>query len=175
MDTDCLISYIDRLTIGCIGLTKKDRDRHRPFEGGQQVSKKIKYLNICSSKYKLHLFFRAVSASFSTVFFPLVPWILQAVVIVFSLLVLLFLASIGVPVYKVNGLNTSLTCVCTNGYMEGDICDPVAFNENCRDTSRIYDQERCLDAACHFQEVDTPGIVRFFHVSIILLCYSEIL
>ncbi|XP_061511122.1 choline transporter-like 2 isoform X3 [Anopheles gambiae] len=106
---------------------------------------------------------KAVSASFSTVFFPLVPWILQAVVIVFSLLVLLFLASIGVPVYKVNGLNSSLTCVCTNGYMEGDICDPVAFNENCRDTSRIYDQERCLDAACHFQEVDTPGIVRFFH------------
>uniref|UniRef100_A0A182JP45 Choline transporter-like protein n=1 Tax=Anopheles christyi TaxID=43041 RepID=A0A182JP45_9DIPT len=106
---------------------------------------------------------KAVSASFSTVFFPLVPWILQAAVIVFSVLVLLFLASIGNPVYKINGLNVSLTCICTNGYKEGDICDPVTFNENCRDSSRVYDQGRCLDAACHFQEVDTPSIVRFFH------------
>ncbi|XP_053658019.1 choline transporter-like 2 [Anopheles marshallii] len=106
---------------------------------------------------------KAVSASYSTVFFPLVPWILQAAVIVFSLLVLLFLASIGDPVFKINGLNTSITCLCSNGYKEGDICDPVVFNENCKDTSRAHDQGRCMDAACHFQEVDSPSIVGYFH------------
>uniref|UniRef100_A0A182PBV3 Choline transporter-like protein n=1 Tax=Anopheles epiroticus TaxID=199890 RepID=A0A182PBV3_9DIPT len=102
---------------------------------------------------------KAVSACYSTVFFPLVPWIMQAAVIVFSLLVLLFLASIGTPVYKVNGLNTTVSCVCTNGYMEGDICDPVTFNENCKDSN----YGRCLDAACHYQEVETPSIVKLFH------------
>ncbi|XP_052896264.1 choline transporter-like 2 isoform X2 [Anopheles moucheti] len=106
---------------------------------------------------------KAVSASYSTVFFPLVPWILQAAVIVFSLLVLLFLASIGDPVYKINGLNTSISCLCSNGYKEGDICDPVVFNENCKDSSRAHDQGRCIDAACHFQEVDSPTIVGYFH------------
>ncbi|XP_035919880.1 CTL-like protein 2 isoform X4 [Anopheles stephensi] len=106
---------------------------------------------------------KAVTASYSTVFFPLVPWVLQAAVIVFSVLVLLFLASIGDPVYKINGLNTSLSCVCSNGYKEGDVCDPVVFNENCRDSSRAYDQARCMDAACHFQEVDSPKIVGYFH------------
>ncbi|XP_050071888.1 choline transporter-like 2 [Anopheles maculipalpis] len=106
---------------------------------------------------------KAVSASYSTVFFPLVPWVLQAAVIVFALLVLLFLASIGDPVYKINGLNSSVSCMCSNGYKEGDICDPIVFNENCRDTSRAYDQDRCIDAACHFQEVDSPKIVGYFH------------
>uniref|UniRef100_A0A4Y0AQQ0 Choline transporter-like protein n=1 Tax=Anopheles funestus TaxID=62324 RepID=A0A4Y0AQQ0_ANOFN len=106
---------------------------------------------------------KAVSASYSTVFFPLLPWILQAAVYLFALLVLLFLASIGDPVHKINGLNTSTTCLCSNGYKEGDICDPVVFNENCKDTSRAYDQGRCIDAACHFQEVDTPTIVGYFH------------
>ncbi|XP_049293618.1 choline transporter-like 2 isoform X3 [Anopheles funestus] len=106
---------------------------------------------------------KAVSASYSTVFFPLLPWILQAAVYLFALLVLLFLASIGDPVHKINGLNTSATCLCSNGYKEGDICDPVVFNENCKDTNRAYDQGRCIDAACHFQEVDTPTIVGYFH------------
>ncbi|XP_058055526.1 choline transporter-like 2 isoform X3 [Anopheles bellator] len=107
---------------------------------------------------------KAVSASFSTVFFPIVPWILQAGVIVFSVVVLLFLASIGNPVHKVYGLNTSSSCVCTNGYKEGDVCDPTVFNEKCRDVSvRTDGQARCLDAACHFQEVDTPPLVGYFH------------
>uniref|UniRef100_A0A182W864 Choline transporter-like protein n=1 Tax=Anopheles minimus TaxID=112268 RepID=A0A182W864_9DIPT len=106
---------------------------------------------------------KAVSASYSTVFFPLVPWMLQAAVIVFSLLVLLFLASIGDPVHKINGLNTSISCLCSNGYKEGDVCDPVVFNDNCKDNSRAHDQGRCIDAACHFQEVNAPAIVGYFH------------
>uniref|UniRef100_A0A182NQ24 Choline transporter-like protein n=1 Tax=Anopheles dirus TaxID=7168 RepID=A0A182NQ24_9DIPT len=106
---------------------------------------------------------KAVSASYSTVFFPIVPWILQAAVFVFALVILLFLASIGDPVYKINGLNASLSCVCSNDYKEGDICDPTEFNDKCRDNTRAYDQGRCLDAACHFQEVDTPSIVGYFH------------
>ncbi|XP_050091219.1 choline transporter-like 2 isoform X1 [Anopheles aquasalis] len=107
---------------------------------------------------------KAVSASFSTVFFPIVPWILQAGVIVFSVVVLLFLASIGDPVYRVSGLNSSKACVCSNGYTEGDICDPGVFNEQCRDvTVGTFEQARCVDAACHFQNVNTPTIVGYFH------------
>ncbi|XP_035785808.1 CTL-like protein 2 isoform X3 [Anopheles albimanus] len=105
---------------------------------------------------------KAVSASFSTVFFPIVPWILQAGVIVFSVVVLLFLASIGDPVHRVSGLNSSTSCVCSNGYKEGDICDPSVFNEQCRDVN-VGTYARCVDAACHFQNVDTPTIVGYFH------------
>ncbi|XP_053680219.1 choline transporter-like 2 [Anopheles nili] len=106
---------------------------------------------------------RAVCASYSTVFFPLVPWILQAAIIMFSLLVLLLLASIGDPIFKINGLNTSLTCKCNNQYNEGDICDPAVFNDQCRDFTATDELGRCVDAACHFQQLNTPVFVRFFH------------
>uniref|UniRef100_A0A182JCJ5 Choline transporter-like protein n=1 Tax=Anopheles atroparvus TaxID=41427 RepID=A0A182JCJ5_ANOAO len=105
---------------------------------------------------------KAVSACYSTVFFPLVPWVLQAGVIVFSILVLLFLASIGDPVYQISGLNSS-SCVCTNGYKDGDFCDPAIFNEKCSIMTNTDGTARCLDAACHFMEVNTPKIVGYFH------------
>ncbi|XP_058129739.1 choline transporter-like 2 isoform X2 [Anopheles ziemanni] len=102
---------------------------------------------------------KAVSACYTSVFFPIAPWLLQAAVLVFSLVVLLFLASIGDPVYKIAGLNSS-SCVCNNGYKEGDLCDPIVFNEKC---SNRNDQTRCLEAACRFMEVKTPQIVGYYH------------
>lgn len=102
---------------------------------------------------------KAVSACYTSVFFPIVPWVLQAGVLVFSLVVLLFLASIGDPVYKIAGLNSS-SCVCSNGYQEGDLCDPNVFNQEC---SNRNDKTRCLEAACHFMEVKTPQIVGYYH------------
>ncbi|XP_038109357.1 choline transporter-like 2 isoform X3 [Culex quinquefasciatus] len=104
---------------------------------------------------------KAVSAIFSTVFFPIIPWLLHIAVIVFSIVVGLYLASIGEPVYRVYGLNATQSCVCDNAYRDGDICDPTTFNAHCQ--NRMIRGGICTDAACHFQEIDSPKEVGYFH------------
>ncbi|XP_029731395.2 choline transporter-like 2 isoform X4 [Aedes albopictus] len=106
---------------------------------------------------------KAVSAIFSTVFFPIIPWALHILVIVFSVVVGLYLASIGEPVHRVYGLNTSSSCVCDNGYRDGDVCDPTVFNDHCRNSLVRALDARCTDAACHFQEINSPKEVGYFH------------
>lgn len=106
---------------------------------------------------------KAVSAIFSTVFFPIIPWALHILVIAFSVVVGLYLASIGEPIHRVYGLNTSTSCVCDNGYRDGDICDPTVFNDHCRNSLVRAPDARCTDAACHFQEINSPKEVGYFH------------
>ncbi|XP_058466253.1 choline transporter-like 2 isoform X3 [Malaya genurostris] len=106
---------------------------------------------------------KAVSAIFSTVFFPIIPWALHVLVIIFSIAVGLFLASIGTPIYRVYGLNTTVTCVCDNGYRDGDICDPVVFNEHCHNSSMRDLSGRCIGASCNFQDINSPREVGYFH------------
>ncbi|XP_055533515.1 choline transporter-like 2 isoform X1 [Wyeomyia smithii] len=107
---------------------------------------------------------KAVSAIFSTVFFPVIPWALHILVIVFAVTVGLYLASIGDPLHRVYGLNTSVSCVCENGYKDGDVCSPTTFNEFCHNTAMRGDRAaRCMDAACHFQEINSPTEVGYFH------------
>ncbi|XP_021707990.1 CTL-like protein 2 isoform X1 [Aedes aegypti] len=106
---------------------------------------------------------KAVSAIFSTVFFPIIPWALHILVIAFSVVVGLYLASIGEPIHRVYGLNTSTSCVCDNGYRDGDICDPTVFNDHCRNSVIRAPDARCTDAACHFQEINSPKEVGYFH------------
>lgn len=106
---------------------------------------------------------KAVSAIFSTVFFPIIPWALHIVVIMFSVLVGLYLASIGESIHRVYGLNASVSCVCDNGYRDGDICNPTVFNDHCRNSLIRAPDARCTDAACHFQEISSPKEVGYFH------------
>lgn len=57
--------------------------------------------------------FRAVSSIYSTVFFPILPWILQIAVTLFAIIVGLYLASIGQPVNQVLRLSEDTNCQCT--------------------------------------------------------------
>lgn len=112
---------------------------------------------------------KAVSSITSTVFFPIFPWLLQVLVIGFALLVGLYLASIGTEVYKVNGMNTTTSCVCTGRtYYDGEVCNPQEFNQYCKNTKPTTNKARtdlCIDAACHFIQIQNPPIVSYFHVS----------
>ncbi|XP_038114257.1 choline transporter-like 2 [Culex quinquefasciatus] len=103
---------------------------------------------------------KAVRAIFSTVFFPIFPWIVQILVITFAITVGLQLASIGAPVFRVKGLNATQSCKCDNGYSDGDICSPATFRESCK---RTGDRICTGEAACHFEQIETPLIVWFFH------------
>jgi solute carrier family 44 (choline transporter-like protein), member 2/4/5 len=56
---------------------------------------------------------KAVGATFSSLFFPIVPWLLQIVVLSFGLSVMVYLASSGNPIYRISGM-TSGNCVCSS-------------------------------------------------------------
>jgi len=56
---------------------------------------------------------KAVGATMSSLFFPLVPWLLQICVLSFGLAVMVYLASSGNPVYRVNGMANG-NCLCPN-------------------------------------------------------------
>lgn len=57
--------------------------------------------------------FRVVSSIYSTVFFPILPWIFQIAVTAFAVAVGLYLASIGQPVNQVLRMSTDFNCQCT--------------------------------------------------------------
>ena len=70
--------------------------------------------------------FRTISAMFSTLFFPIFPWILQLALFAWFLAVLVFLATSGESEYKqlVNGTETGGTCTS----LVGDIrIGPIIF------------------------------------------------
>ncbi|XP_055696099.1 choline transporter-like 2 isoform X2 [Lutzomyia longipalpis] len=116
---------------------------------------------------------KAVSSTTSTIFFPLFPWTLYLLVIAFSVAVGLYLASVGDPVYRVVGLNETNPdgCVCTGPpegiYQNGHHCTPDLFQQHCREpiTGSFFQQRngQCRTASCHFQYIDSPKIVGYFH------------
>ncbi|XP_055716939.1 choline transporter-like 2 isoform X2 [Phlebotomus papatasi] len=114
---------------------------------------------------------KAVSSTTSTIFFPLIPWTLYLLVIAFAVAVGLYLASVGDPVHRVVGLNSTGGCVCSGPpegiYENGHLCDPDVFHQYCREplTGSFFRQENaaCRSASCHFQRIDSPKIVGYFH------------
>ena len=84
------------------------------------------------------------------------------VLIAFALAVGLCLASVGPQVFQITGLNsTQENCVCSNSYQDGDYCNPLEFNEKCR----VPYNKPCIYAGCHFQKIENPTEISYFHVS----------
>ncbi|KAG4077520.1 hypothetical protein HA402_002947 [Bradysia odoriphaga] len=114
---------------------------------------------------------KAVSSTLTTIFFPIFPWVFQLLIIAFAVTVGLYLASVGTQVHTVVGLDTS--CVCSGPaatYVNGGVCDPRTFSENCHPTSAVLSRflrqsndNPCAKAACHFKKIDNPYFIRYFH------------
>ncbi|XP_037044640.1 choline transporter-like 2 isoform X3 [Bradysia coprophila] len=114
---------------------------------------------------------KAVSSTLTTIFFPIFPWVFQLLVIAFAVTVGLYLASVGTQVHTVVGLDTN--CVCSGPaatYVNGGVCDPRTFSENCHPTSAVLSRflrqsndNPCAKAACHFKKIDNPYFIRYFH------------
>lgn len=64
---------------------------------------------------------KAVGATTSSLFFPIVPWLLQIVVLSFGMAVMVYLASSGNPVYRVSGMDSG-NCVCTSQNLIYKVC-----------------------------------------------------
>lgn len=50
-------------------------------------------------------FSRAVASVTSSLFFPVIPWLLQVGIIVYAIAVALYLSTTGEPIYKVKNLD----------------------------------------------------------------------
>lgn len=115
---------------------------------------------------------KAVSTIISTMFFPIIPWILQISTIGFAIITGLYLASVGSRSYVVIGNMTSDKCIYSeqaSSYVIGSYCDPKTFNDNCnvpRSSSLLNllktDSARCVEAGCYFEKINSPIVVGYF-------------
>ncbi|CRK97982.1 CLUMA_CG011354, isoform A [Clunio marinus] len=109
---------------------------------------------------------KAVSSNLTTVLFPIFPWIVQAAVILLSILMFLYLASIGEPQYKASVSKNASLCTCSDAYANlknGDICDPGIFNKLCHDTNNRNIQ--CHGSiSCLYIGLNPPRIVQYFKI-----------
>lgn len=109
-----------------------------------------------------------VSSTISTVFFPILPWIFQVVIIVFAVSVGLYLASIGEAQFRIIGLADEASCACgTTTYTNGDLCKAEDFLSNCGTRSLgpfRQGASTCQQASCHFQGIEGPPFLTYFHI-----------
>ncbi|BET01188.1 Plasma-membrane choline transporter [Nesidiocoris tenuis] len=105
---------------------------------------------------------KAVSNVISSLFFPIIPWCLQALIMCWFIIVLVSLGSVGEQVFKARFLQTA-DCRCTGAYLDlksADVCSPQLFSELCKSSTN----GPCRDAGCHFSRIDSPSIVTYFHI-----------
>ncbi|GLH00595.1 Ctl2 [Gryllus bimaculatus] len=100
---------------------------------------------------------RAVGSIMSTLFFPLVPWILQMGVIAWTIAVWLYIFSSAMPVYRARGLAETGGCSC-QFYSTGDRCEVQEFNEKCQSALEI-----CPEVACAFKTYEGRSYSDYFH------------
>lgn len=90
---------------------------------------------------------KAVSSVTASLFFPILPWVLQLGVIAYAIAVALYLTSTGDPVYKTRYINNQ---TCDIGYEDNVDCDPDEFGTAL--TNHVTGG--CENATCKFIRMD---------------------
>lgn len=125
---------------------------------------------------------KAVSSVKSTVFFPILSWIMYIGLVAFVAAVGLYLGSIGTSQFRMaHNLNANLVvgnfsqCICEGpaaDYKIGHSCDPNIFAEHCynKEKSSFFDvftqtkKSPCIETSCSFVRVKHPMIINWFIV-----------
>lgn len=107
-----------------------------------------------------NLFFRAVTCILSTLFFPIIPWILHLLVVVYGISISLYLYTIWKPNYRVEMLNDGCTCEGSLNYVHNSTCVPDVFNAHCK---QQWSGEPCILSACNLVNKDRPWFINYFH------------
>lgn len=106
---------------------------------------------------------RAVTCSYSSVCFPLLPFIIRAVIgltLIFSVIMALLIRS---NFYSVHGSLSSSDCTCSNaGYSVGSSCLPEQFNKDCHTSTGGI----CEVATCKLDEQIGSSATTIYIVSI---------
>lgn len=98
-------------------------------------------------------------STLTTLFFPILPWILQFSVIAYFMTAGLYLLSIGEKKFAIEIVDDKdNSCKCTGGlnYTAGASCNPSIFNINCREKGEL-----CISMACHLQTVVGPKNINY--------------
>ncbi|KAL1463393.1 hypothetical protein WDU94_015148 [Cyamophila willieti] len=91
-----------------------------------------------------------ISSIKSSLIFPLFPWFVHLVIIVWSLAVGVYIYTLGDSIYRVVGFANDKQCVCHNQYYteDGQWCTPSKWSEMCHSTSSP--NVSCAVASCKF-------------------------
>ncbi|XP_026323832.1 CTL-like protein 2 isoform X4 [Hyposmocoma kahamanoa] len=118
---------------------------------------------------------KAVTAIKSTVIFPIFPWLVQCAVIAYGVVVLMYLLSIGKPVFSVVNLESDPDCDCNGHYTKDqEACDPVTFSTYCHDRTASsgipgFAVAPCRNATCHFAGLENENMLVYLYHFINLL------
>lgn len=108
---------------------------------------------------------RAVTCSYSSVFFPLLPFIIRAIVVltlIFSVIMAMLIRS---NYYTVHGSLAFSNCTCNNsGYIEGGACLPTQFNKDCHTATGGI----CEVALCKLDEQADSSVTTIYIVSVLI-------
>ncbi|KAB0800868.1 hypothetical protein PPYR_05222 [Photinus pyralis] len=105
---------------------------------------------------------KAVSSVTASLFFPIIPWVLQVGVIMYAVSVGLFLSTVGSPQFIVENFDPN-NCKCSGpaqAYTNNATCDPGIFATHCKD----YYGRPCGPASCHYVGTDSSAIITYLHV-----------
>ncbi|XP_037719459.1 choline transporter-like 2 [Drosophila subpulchrella] len=114
---------------------------------------------------------KAVSSVLSSVFFPILTWMLILVALGFAIIVGLNLTSIGDPSFrKMRQLTESgdvspEDCICEGpaiNYTVGGSCDPLVFQQKCslwKDGKSL--SRPCLKTTCSFEGINNPPMIKW--------------
>lgn len=97
---------------------------------------------------------RAVTSTLSTLWFPILPWLLQLGTVAIFTTLALYIASMGKARYLVSALPPSCKSIC-GGYSFNGTCEPDTFEKTC--------QVQCPDAECRFVQYEKLQIVPYLH------------
>ncbi|XP_055909377.1 choline transporter-like 2 isoform X4 [Eupeodes corollae] len=116
---------------------------------------------------------KAVSCVVATVFFPIFPWFLFMCTISISVVIGLFLASVGDPSFIVTrSAESTEDCRCegiATNYTRGAACDPVIFQNHCflkPSSFALFSGQNnpCIETGCFFEGIGNPKIVSYFQI-----------
>ncbi|XP_028176607.1 CTL-like protein 2 isoform X1 [Ostrinia furnacalis] len=108
---------------------------------------------------------KAIISIKTTVFFPILPCILQCAVIAYGVIVLMYIMSMGESAFRIVNLKNDTNCNCKGVYTEDYVsCNPLQFSISCSDASG----HACSLATCHFTGLDGPTSVVYLHLANLL-------
>lgn len=102
---------------------------------------------------------RAVRNLLSTLLFPIIPMLLQLLIIIFAIVIGVYLYTIGTPDYRTKVLGNG-TCVCQDkSYMINDSpCEPLEFDKSCKEMGMP-----CVSTICNFAGIARPWFIDYLH------------
>ncbi|KAG8327586.1 hypothetical protein J6590_018025, partial [Homalodisca vitripennis] len=106
---------------------------------------------------------KAVSSAVSTLFFPIIPWAVQLVVLLWSISVFLFLYSTGTDDRRIEGMDGNCTCTGPyQGIIDNTTCTVEEFNKFCHQAGDV--NSHCYTAGCAIRSLNSTNLVLYLQM-----------